>query len=47
MSGEKTGRREQVERMTRYLVQNGADPNKAKKKAVQCAVKADKREGKK
>ena len=46
MSGEKTGRREQVERMTQYLVENGADPNKAKKKAVQCAVKADRRKDK-
>jgi hypothetical protein len=47
MSGERTGRREQVERMTQYLIRNGADPDKAKKKAVKCAIKADKREGKK
>ena len=47
MSGEKAGRREQIDRMTRYLVQNGADPNMAKKKAVKCAVKADKRQDKK
>ena len=47
MSGEKGGRREQINRMAKHLVQNGVEPQKAKKKAVQCAVKADRRDEKK
>ena len=47
MSSEKQGRREQIDRMVRHMVQNGANQNKAKQKAVECALRADRREDKK
>ncbi len=47
MSGEKGGRREQIDRMVRHMVQNGANQNKAKQKAVECALRGDRREDKK
>ena len=47
MSGEKDGRRKQIDRMVQHMVQNGSDVNKAKKKAVECAIRADRRSDKK
>lgn len=47
MSGEKGGRRQQIDRMVQHMVQNGADIKKAKKKAVECAIRADRRDDKK
>ena len=47
MSSEKQGRREQIDRMVQHMVQNGANASKAKKKAVECAVRADRRDDKK
>ena len=47
MGNEKQGRREQIDQMVRHMVQNGSDPKKAKKKAVECAVRADRRDDRK
>jgi hypothetical protein len=48
MSGEKQGRREQIDRMTRHLVQNGGQsPEAAKAKATEAAIRADRRDEKK
>ena len=47
MPGEKSGRREQINRMAKHMVQNGVDPKKAKAKAVECAIRADRRDDKK
>lgn len=43
--GEKQGRREQIDRMTRHLVQNaGQSPEAAKQKATEAAIRADRKE---
>ena len=47
MSGERDGRRDQINRIAKHMVQNGVDPKKAKAKAVECAVRADRRSDKK
>ena len=44
MSGEKEGRRAQMERFAASLVKQGNDVKYAKKKAVEMAVRADRRE---
>lgn len=44
MSGEKTGRREQMNNFVSHLVKNGTDPKFAKAKAKECAKRADRKE---
>ena len=44
--GETKGRREQISRFVDSMVKQGFNPDYAKKKAIQCAVKADRRDSK-
>ncbi len=44
MSGEKPGRREQMNNFVSHLVKNGADPKFAKAKAKELAVRSDRKE---
>lgn len=44
--GEKPGRREAMDRMVKKMIKNGANRDYAKKKAVECAQRADKKEKK-
>lgn len=43
-SGEKAGRRENIERMTGHLVNHGMSHDAASKKARECAIRKDRRE---
>ena len=47
MSGEREGRRDQIERVARDMVRRGADPDYAKAKARDCAIRADRKDDKK
>jgi hypothetical protein len=47
MSGEREGRREQMDRFVSNMVRSGGDPEYAKRKARECAVRADRRDDKK
>lgn len=44
MSGEKPGRREQINQFVSHLVSNGAKPEYAKQKAREQAIKADRKD---
>ena len=44
---EREGRREQMDRFVKQLVNGGTDYNYAKRKARECAERADRRENKK
>tara|TARA_R100000152_G_C6775241_1_gene203518 strand:+ start:604 stop:744 length:141 start_codon:yes stop_codon:yes gene_type:complete len=43
MSGEKKGARKAMDKMIRQMVNNGASPNYAKKKAIKAAQSYDKK----
>ena len=42
MSGETPGRRTQMDRLVKQLVNSGNDLQYAKRKALECAIRADK-----
>ena len=44
MSGEKPGRRDQIDRFVRDMVKRGNDPRYAERKARECALRADRRD---
>tara|TARA_R100000808_G_scaffold7939_1_gene22754 strand:- start:6208 stop:6351 length:144 start_codon:yes stop_codon:yes gene_type:complete len=47
MSGEKQGYREAMDRMVRRMVDHGAKPDHAVKKAREAAIRKDKKDSKK
>ena len=44
MSGERQGQRETMDRFVKQLVEYGNSPAYARKKAKECAIRADRRE---
>ena len=43
MSGERPGQREKIAKTIRQMVKGGANPDYAKKKAIQSAIRDDRR----
>ena len=47
MSGERKGRRDQMDKFVQKMTRQGFDRNYIKRKAVQCAIRADRKDDQK